>query len=462
MMPPLAAAILAFLAAAAGTSAVEKTFVRASAAGTSAAGPSAAGMSAAGIPAEGKSITGTPISGGPTAGNSTAGTPIAGTEATGAPTSGVEELSLEQACELALARNPEIAAARLDPEVARGQAIGAGRLEDPEVAVEAQPAKQTLVFSQSLAIGVIGGQEAAAAERGLAWARRRYDQVVREVMARVARAYFAAYAAAERTRLARELSATDEQMVAIVKRRFAAGDASRLEVVQAEASALGSRDRLAAAQAEARQAEIELSVLVAGVPGARWALRRPVSEPVPGPEDWERSPEVQAMEAAVLRTEAERSLAAARRWPGFTLSAGAEISSGAAGLVGVSAPLPVWNRQEGELVRADAALQRARAELESARNRSKGRLAAALTRLELATQRVRLIEGDLLPRLKEAYQLSLQGVREGALSVADSLEPRREWQNGQAALLDAIREQGEAMADLQEFSRPRERSESPR
>lgn len=366
----------------------------------------------------------------------------------------LEELDIEQARQRASDKNPSLAVARLDPELAQGPAVAARRLEDPELSAEVQSDKQTVKLEQALSFPVLGGKEASAADLGVAVAKARFEAARRDVLAEVVRAYFVAFAAQERTRLAGEQAALDDQVAEIVTRRFKAGDAPRIEVLQAEAAALGSQDRLLEAEAVARQAEADLSVLVEGAPDARWSLKRPpIATPSPS-VDWQASPEVRARETAVQQAEADLQLARARRWGGFTVSAGVERRTDLAPLLGLSAPLPIWYRQEGDVVRADAALRKARAELEAARTRARSRVAVGLERLRIGAQRVRVLESERLPRLKESYQLALQAVREGAYSIVDTLAPRREWQIGQSELLDALREQGDALAALEEFTQP--------
>lgn len=102
--------------------------------------------------------------------------------------------------------------------------------------------------------------------------------------------------------------------------------------------------------------------------------------------------------------------------------------------VGVSIPLGVEGRQEGPVARAVVALADAQAAVERTEASARAEQAVLLATLQTAARRVQRLDGELLPKAREAVKAAEFARQQGALSLQDVLDTRR---LAHAAELDA-------------------------
>ncbi|MDE0081751.1 MAG: TolC family protein [Gammaproteobacteria bacterium] len=248
---------------------------------------------------------------------------------------------------------------------------------------------------------------------------------------------------------------TLERVVAVFRRagssmeaRFAEGDASLYEMRRVEVERVRYEAALADALVELAATQRELALLVA--PGADDLRLAPAEPPVGMPPTVDpgdlagpalaRRAEVAASESEVRALEAELRRSRALRLPELTASGGYKRQSdGFGGLfLGMSLPLPLWNRSAGEIQAAaervtaeETRLALTRREVEEdvraalAEHRSHLRSAALLTRPGAGGQ------ADLLSIAEVAYEtggMDLAGLLDAAeaLSGAEAAVARME------------------------------------
>jgi len=288
-----------------------------------------------------------------------------------APASEAEAWTLERVVAQALAKSPEVAAARAEEQGAEGELAADGRWlrENPELEVEygtdaptqAQgERKLSVALSQTLEVAGQRGLRVERAEAALAAARARR----RAAELGVARA--AVDAAVEWERLSAHARLVEEGLAAArtleeaASRRFAAGDvpelernAAALERARAEARAALARAEVAAARAALNRklgrpatAELSLQLTAVAVPAAAQA----------------EQPELVAARAEAKAARAEVDLLRRERIPDPTVSlgyeretrpeehaTGADLHTGSMLMARISVPLPLWDRNQAEL-----------------------------------------------------------------------------------------------------------------
>ncbi|MCA9298720.1 MAG: TolC family protein, partial [Phycisphaerales bacterium] len=91
-----------------------------------------------------------------------------------------------------------------------------------------------------------------------------------------------------------------------------------------------------------------------------------------------------------------------RQYPDLSIGAGYGRESGEDRLLlGLSIPVPLWNRNQGPIAEAEAARERARVSVETTFERLWARCAALTTMLEILGEQRAAYERDLLPMLDE-------------------------------------------------------------
>jgi cobalt-zinc-cadmium efflux system outer membrane protein len=133
---------------------------------------------------------------------------------------------------------------------------------------------------------------------------------------------------------------------------------------------------------------------------------------------------------------------------GYTLD---NVDQTAGGSVSVDVPLPVWNRNQGNIHAAQANLVRARAAVESTAQRLGRETAAALAGYDTGRQQVERLAGQVLPRLEQSLGMVRKGYQAGAadFTFADVLSAEQAFFTARLTLAEARRNLWLAVADLQ-------------
>jgi outer membrane protein, heavy metal efflux system len=181
-------------------------------------------------------------------------------------------LTLDEAMTAALAANPALAAARLGRAEAEARGAVARQRPNPELSIE--EARDSPRDAATLSVPVErGGKRQRRIALAEAQARSNQAEVARlEAQTRneVRRAYFALAAAQRRAAEAADLQSLAERARDAARARFEAGDVPRLDVLQAELSAVQAAGEADKARGLLAGAAADLNAL----------LRRPPDSPL--------------------------------------------------------------------------------------------------------------------------------------------------------------------------------------
>ena len=163
-------------------------------------------------------------------------------------------------------------------------------------------------------------------------------------------------------------------------------------------------------------------------------------------------PDLKSAETGREKAIAELRLAKANRWPDPTLGTsflhtGNEIGgpswfqpfypkgpvTNAMGLGIASVPLPIFNRNQGEIARTESEQLRAEFLLQAARNQVLQDVETAYASFESSRERVRLYEQTYLSQAKESRDIEEFSFRNGAASILDFLDAERTYRATQLA-----------------------------
>jgi cobalt-zinc-cadmium efflux system outer membrane protein len=175
-----------------------------------------------------------------------------------------EPLTLEAAFARALSANPTIAAARLRRAIDLAGIDLAGVRPNPEahVEVERETPKQDFGVALPLELGGKRGARIAVAQATLQTGEAQLAQTILEIRSQVRRAYFGRVIAEARLTVLDELRQFATRARDAAQARFDVGSAPRLEALQAQLALAQAENEVAAAQATAQAARIQLSALL--------------------------------------------------------------------------------------------------------------------------------------------------------------------------------------------------------
>lgn len=135
----------------------------------------------------------------------------------------------------------------------------------------------------------------------------------------------------------------------------------------------------------------------------------------------------------IAQVEVERSRILLRRaqvepFPNFTIGAGYMYQvpePNNIAIVQIGFPIPVWNRNQGNIQAARASISRSVESVSRTENELLGELANALGRYRAAVQQVERFEEQILPRARKSLEISQSGYENGQFDFLRLLQAQR-------------------------------------
>ena len=379
-----------------------------------------------------------------------------------AQTAGMPRLSLRQAVELALARSPDIAAATLEVEAGEGVREQAGAYPNPELSYLLEDTRRdtrttTLQLNQPIELGGKRAARIAAADRGYDIAAA--DRVARRqsLRAAVTSAYFDALAAQERVRVAEEAVELARRATRATALRVEAGKVAAVEETKARVAAAGVNVEASRARSERVGTQARLAALLGQSQPVSISVEGRLDElpAAPSLEETQRQVEdAPALRRARLEIERRSALTAlekARRIPDLTVSLGArrdeELGRNQA-VLGVSIPLPLFDRNQGNLSEALKREDKAREELNATRLQVSADAVEARERLMSARGEAEALATEILPGAQTAWEAAAKGFELGKFSFLEALDAQRTLLQARTQYLRAMADTHRARAEL--------------
>lgn len=390
-------------------------------------------------------------------------------------------LSLDEAVALARTRNPQMVVARAGVDAAEGDRIAAAKRPNPALSVDSagypvfEPTKPgywggqefTVRVDQELELAGRRGLRTAAAEAAHQAASLTVDNQARQLALDVRRAYLAAVLAqADRTVAQASLDEID-RVIALNQARFAQGEISGAEVRRLQVERLRFVEDVFAADLAVRNAR---SALLALLDAPRLdqpleltdGLRMPASADetaliAAGPAQADavmaqattQRPDLQVAQAVQAQAETTTRLQRALRTPNLTIGGGYQNNFGSDGVVvGVTVPLPLFNRNEGGIARAEAERRAADARLVATTLAVRLDVQRALNAAETNRARVEYIEREYLTNAQESRDIVLASYRLGVANLIDFLDAQRAFRDTQRIYNRALFDQRVSFFEL--------------
>lgn len=375
----------------------------------------------------------------------------------------VTSLTLDEAIRLALEHSPTVAAARREIEATEGQILQGSLRPNPDIAYAAEDmrhASRSSTAQLDIPIETAGKREARieAAQRGRIVAVSDLGSAQLRLRAAVTAAFFDVLAAQELTALAKQTVLLAQRATDIASKRVTAGKVSPVEETRARVAEAGVRVSLLQAESQLRNARHRLSGL--------WGNPEPRFTEVSGELDrLMASPDLEVVQrrlaASPLLERAQRelerrrslvSLEQRRAVPDVSFSLGMkrqETLSGDQVLVGVKVPLPVFNRNQGNLLEALRREDKAREELRAVRVSLSSEALQALERVGARRDEVELLRRDLVPGAQSAYEAATIGFENGKFSFLEVLDAQRTYFSAKSQYLTALAAFHRAQTELE-------------
>ncbi len=375
----------------------------------------------------------------------------------------LKELSLSDSLDLALKSNPDIAVAIREREATDGIKVQAAIRPNPYVSTSIQDTRNatrqtTLQLNQEIELG---GKRAARIEAADAFYSRSDAELATkqaEIHANVVAAFYEVLVAQERVALAKSSVEIGELALDAASKRVKAGKSSPVEQTKSSVAAATAKIELVQATTQLSNSRKRLSAL--------WADNTPGFDRVTG--DVTNIPAVNTLEnlaplidsaptiklakfeisAREAITEIERSKAI----PNITISLGMvdnrEIGLNQA-LLGLSIPIPVFDRNQGNVQEAISRKYKAEDELIALRNKIQTNLTTQYENLSAARQASLSLQNDILPNAQSAFDAANRGFSLGKFNFLDVLDAQRTLYQAKSQYINALLEAHQAIAEIE-------------
>jgi len=350
-----------------------------------------------------------------------------------------QTLSLDSALQSAFANNPDLAAAQWEIDIAQGVRQQAGLMPNPVASWDAEDTRRnsrttSIKLSQTLELGGKRGARIDVATRGQDAAALTLEQRRNLLRAEVIDSYYGALRAQERLDLAQRSLALAERGLVVAKGRVTAGKTSPVEATRAQVQLSEIRLDLNRAQVGLSDAYRRLAASTgSAVPDFQAVATNPQSTPpLPAAAQLlarlEQAVELRLAELQILQGEANVGLEKAQRIPDLDVSIGSQYDAGArerVNLVGVSMPIPLFNRNQGNVLAASRRADQARDLRNATELRLRTETRQALDLWQTANTEVLAFNQQILPAAQSAVDSATRGFEMGKFNFLDVLDAQR-------------------------------------
>ena len=367
------------------------------------------------------------------------------------------ELTLRDAVHLALQHNPELAAFSREIQALEGVTLQAGLLKNPELSLNvenagniqklsgdvnsahavAQEVVQQLTTIRVYQILELGGKREARVNAALLSEELAMQDLAikrTDIIFRIANVFTEVLAAQERLKLAEETKLTAQNVVNSVSERVQGGKVPPIDETKVKLGLSTTRIELEQAQRDLSSARKRLALL--------WNSSTPNFRKVLGDlEAVIAPPEFESLEARVLENpvalRAQKSIEQrkalleveeTKRIPNVTINAGAVHHAqlgGSTVVAGLQIPIPVFDRNQGNLREAHQRVSKAVDEQMATELRLKTELAQSYESLSAAWNEVHILKDEILPGAKSSFNVTRRGYELGKFGLLELLDAQR-------------------------------------
>ena len=371
----------------------------------------------------------------------------------------------------ALAENPELKFYEAEIAAAKGERKAAGTWANPEISGEVGRKRVRGDLSAEGTAWAVSVQQTfewpgrlslrkAIADRSVQLAEAGLEQFRAALAAEVRRRGYALFAGQRREAAAAEVAVRGEELVATLVQREPAGVAPLLETRAIEAAVIKLRRTAGEGAREAQQALFELNQLRGRGIGEHIVIAEvtPTFAELPGVDELIRRAargnfELRQRAIELTQQGFKVRLTENEAWPSITVgpqfSQEKAVDKETVAGIGVSIPLPLWNRNTGNIATAKARELQAQTSLRLAQRDIERKLREhaagyALHRKEMARWNPKVAE-----QLREAAALADRHYRLGAVPLATYLEVQSSYLEALEAIYATQAEALTALAEIE-------------
>ncbi len=367
---------------------------------------------------------------------------------------------------IAECNNPTLAQAAARIEAARAEWLQVGLKPNPrvgyvatEIGDEGQAGQQGAFVGQELITAQKLQRNRDIASQAIQQAEHAWCAQRQRVINDVRRAYYEVLVAQRTAELSDRLVQIGQEGVRAAEQLLKAQEVSRVDLLQARIEADTARITAEKARNRFLAAWRNLAV-IAGVPDMPPASLTGDLQDNLARLSWEEAvqklvcenPVLAEARAGVARAEATLARECAARVPNVDLEASLQYDNATRDTIAgvqVGVPLPMFNRNQGNIRRAEAELAVARNEVQRVSLELQQRLAGSFEQYMNACTQVEKYANQILPNAQASLDLVVAGYRQGEFSYLTLLTAQRTFFQVNLSYLDALRDLRTASIEIE-------------
>jgi cobalt-zinc-cadmium efflux system outer membrane protein len=371
-------------------------------------------------------------------------------------------LSLDEAMAFFLRENLDLLIARFGIEFSKGQQITAGLFPNPVVSVGAVSSPfQGRTWSsggqvvpqvqQLFELAGKRGFRIDSAQFGTQSAEAGFEDAVRQLSLAVKDAYYRTQLALRRLSLAEENRDRFSRILEINTIRFKKGYIAEVDLIRIRLQFIDFQSQVIQSIQDAESARSDLRQLLRLSPATQVELTTELTYRRLDPDigrlravAMDARPDLRAKRLTFSQREAELNLAKAYRVPDVTIGAGYAVQ-GARGpdnsnqmALSLGLPLPLFNRNQGGIMQAEAAVQMAEADLNKTLNQVENQVDIAYRNLIQSRRLVEAFLGGVLDDARSTLTIVERAYERGGATILDLLDAARTSRMIQQNYIEAL------------------------
>lgn len=390
------------------------------------------------------------------------------------PVKASESLTVERAVKTALETNPDLLAARQELEVARGRKVKAflfnqfnpsvkGRVWNRHNPGSGNETDSQVMLQQEVEVAGQRGLRREEAIRNVNRVEAQVKNRERLITGQVKRAFFHALALQKCLELRKAIEELNLRIRDASKARFKAGVAPIMDSNLAEIRYGQSRKETFVAAAAFQNALVDLRRILGWEADRSIGLDgqlRNVPQGVLVADLLHRAlaqrPDLIAAKREVVRVETAMDLTRRLVVPNPTFQGfyqtETEGPAGASKMIGggISIPLPLFDRNQGELVTQGGELNRGRHQIVAVTRNIEREVETAFQAYEAARQSVEVFEAEVLDRIEENFRFIEIAYQEGKIGLLQLIVVQDDLINAQLSYVDSLGQFRTAEANLEQ------------
>lgn len=363
---------------------------------------------------------------------------------------GNQVYGLDMIVDLALAKNPVISFAEGTIEQQKGQQTAAGAYPNPTVSSNSgrgrlrdttvgPPENIQSLTEYSVTVGqpvewpALRSARQRVSDLGLATANVGMLETRLNLTSQVKVAFYDLLLAQQEADLAKQNLDTVEGVARIVKARVKSGEAPQFESIKAEVEVLKARQQLARADNLVRINRVAVDTLTGGSLGPSYLVHGefrmlPRDLQIEGlmARMMDQHPTIQRLLKSVEQSDWKIEFERQARVPSVTVNGGYWREMGREAFQGgLSIPMPLWYRRQGEIAASLGAKRRDEAELLRTRNELGRAVYQHYQDVRTTAELIDVFDKGLLKQAQEALRLAQFSFQQGASSLLEVLDAQR-------------------------------------